>query len=254
MTKTRFDRSRSRRIRQSGEKLPEVDGIAAPVKRVVPIIAPLVRLLTDSPNPLFITDPRNRIVLWNAAAERMLGYTAEEAIGASCVALLHGCDLHENHYCSENCPINQMAAHDRVIRPFVLRFRASDSSTVSVDVSILHLAMNAPGDFLLVHILNPLPPLMPEAREEISPPPRSVQEAARASVDSRIRTLTPREVEVLAMLAAGQSTPGIAAALHISASTARNHTQNILKKLEVHSKAEAVSYAFKRQLFEIPVL
>jgi DNA-binding NarL/FixJ family response regulator len=50
------------------------------------------------------------------------------------------------------------------------------------------------------------------------------------------------------VLASGQSTPGIAAALHISRSTTRNHLQNILTKLEVHSKAEALSYVFKHGL------
>ena len=50
------------------------------------------------------------------------------------------------------------------------------------------------------------------------------------------------------MLAAGRSTPEIAIALHISNLTARNHIQNILHKLEVHSKSEAVAFAFQKRL------
>ncbi len=50
------------------------------------------------------------------------------------------------------------------------------------------------------------------------------------------------------MLAAGRSTPEIAIALHISNLTARNHIQNILYKLEVHSKSEAVAFAFQKRL------
>jgi two-component system nitrate/nitrite response regulator NarL len=55
-------------------------------------------------------------------------------------------------------------------------------------------------------------------------------------------------VEVLGMLAAGRTTPEIAERLHISQLTARSHIQNILEKLEVHSKAEAVAFAFQKNL------
>ncbi len=72
--------------------------------------------------------------------------------------------------------------------------------------------------------------------------------SARTSPDARARSLTEREVEVLAMLAAGQPTAEIASRLRISNLTARNHIQNILDKLEVHSKAEAVAFAFQKRL------
>jgi DNA-binding NarL/FixJ family response regulator len=55
-------------------------------------------------------------------------------------------------------------------------------------------------------------------------------------------------VEILGLIAAGRTTPEIAASLYISALTVRNHTQNILDKLEVHSKAEAVAFAFQKHI------
>ena len=57
-----------------------------------------------------------------------------------------------------------------------------------------------------------------------------------------------REVEVLGMLAAGRTTPEIAERLHIAPLTVRNHIQNILEKLEVHSKSEAIAFAFQKRL------
>jgi DNA-binding NarL/FixJ family response regulator len=51
--------------------------------------------------------------------------------------------------------------------------------------------------------------------------------------------LTPRELEVAKLLARGKSNAAIAGELRISAHTARHHTQRILTKLEVHSRAEA---------------
>jgi DNA-binding NarL/FixJ family response regulator len=53
---------------------------------------------------------------------------------------------------------------------------------------------------------------------------------------------------VLGMIAAGRSTPEIAERLHIAQLTTRSHIQNILEKLEVHSKAEAVAFAFQKNL------
>jgi DNA-binding CsgD family transcriptional regulator len=51
--------------------------------------------------------------------------------------------------------------------------------------------------------------------------------------------LTPRELEVAKLLARGKSNAAIAEELRISAHTARHHTQRILSKLAVHSRAEA---------------
>ena len=55
------------------------------------------------------------------------------------------------------------------------------------------------------------------------------------------RTLSPRERVVLEHLAAGHSTTEVAASLHISSVTVRNHIQRLLSKLGAHSRLEAVA-------------
>jgi len=55
------------------------------------------------------------------------------------------------------------------------------------------------------------------------------------------RTLSPRERVVLEHLAAGHSTEEVAASLHISSVTVRNHIQRLLSKLGAHSRLEAVA-------------
>jgi PAS domain S-box-containing protein len=213
-----------------------------------PAIPPLFAALALSPDPVFITNRLNRVVFSNASAERLLGYTPEEAAGLSCAALFEGCDVHGNRYCSEVCPVSQIAARHEAVRHFVLRLKARDGRTVTAGVSILHIAAPPPDSFFLAHILRPEEiPLAPGAREGLDPPRPSLV-VARESPDVRARRLTPREVEVLAMLAAGHSTPAIAARLHISRLTSRNHVQNVLDKLEVHSKSEAVAFAFQKHL------
>ena len=60
-------------------------------------------------------------------------------------------------------------------------------------------------------------------------------------VHNRIARLTPREREVLALLADGADNGDIARLLVISPQTARTHIQNILSKLSVHSRLEAAA-------------
>lgn len=212
-------------------------------------VAPLFESLSLSPDPVFVTDRHNRIVFWNQSAERMLGYSAGEAAGASCAGMLRGCDVHGNRYCSDDCPVTHMAARGETVREFGLHLVAKDGQSIVVDVSILHFAVQPPDGFLLAHILKPAlttdaHPRAPRHQE----PPRPAVMVVRESPDARARKLTTREVDVLGMLTAGHATAEIATRLHISTLTARNHIQNILEKLEVHSKAEAVAFAFQKRL------
>jgi DNA-binding NarL/FixJ family response regulator len=61
----------------------------------------------------------------------------------------------------------------------------------------------------------------------------------------RLATLTDRERQVLAAFAAGASTTAIAVDLGISPSTVQTHVKNILGKLGVHSKVEALGTAWR---------
>jgi len=59
--------------------------------------------------------------------------------------------------------------------------------------------------------------------------------------DARLRNLTAREREVLERLVQGQDTAGLARDMGVTYSTARTHIQNLLTKLGVHSKLQAVA-------------
>jgi DNA-binding NarL/FixJ family response regulator len=67
---------------------------------------------------------------------------------------------------------------------------------------------------------------------------------------SRVSKLSPREREVLRLLAEGADNLAIGDALVISPQTARTHIQNILTKLGVHSRLEAVAYTRRSGLLE----
>jgi DNA-binding NarL/FixJ family response regulator len=63
--------------------------------------------------------------------------------------------------------------------------------------------------------------------------------------------LTERELEVLRLVARGMNNRDIARQLFISENTVKNHIRNILEKLQLHSRMEAVVYAVREKLLEI---
>ena len=63
-------------------------------------------------------------------------------------------------------------------------------------------------------------------------------------------TLTERELEVLRLVAQGMANKDIAKELFISENTVKNHVRNILEKLQIHSRMEAVMIAVRQKLIE----
>jgi DNA-binding NarL/FixJ family response regulator len=63
--------------------------------------------------------------------------------------------------------------------------------------------------------------------------------------------LTDRELQVLKLVARGLNNREIARQLYISENTVKNHVRNILEKLQLHSRMEAVFYALREKLFDI---
>ncbi|MGH2755751.1 MAG: response regulator [Actinomycetota bacterium] len=89
-------------------------------------------------------------------------------------------------------------------------------------------------------------------------PQRLSPRAAGARTDEekeaalRARYLTFREREVLRLLAEGASSAEIARRLSVSMNTVRSHVQNILSKLQVHSRLEAAAFAVRYGIVNAP--
>ena len=79
-----------------------------------------------------------------------------------------------------------------------------------------------------------------------------VEEMRRRSRDAATapESLTPRELEILKHIVAGQTNAQIAAALSISIKTVEWHRTNLMSKLDVHSVADLVRYAMEHDLTE----
>jgi len=69
----------------------------------------------------------------------------------------------------------------------------------------------------------------------------------------RFATLTPREKEVLKLLAEGNSVKEIACTLNLSVKTVEAHKFNLMRKLDIHNKAQLVQYAVQKKVIKIAV-
>jgi two-component system response regulator NreC len=75
---------------------------------------------------------------------------------------------------------------------------------------------------------------------------RSIQGLPRGS------KLTPRETEVIKMLAEGNSVKEIASILSLSVKTVEAHKFNLMRKLDIHNKAQLVTYAIQKKIVKMP--
>jgi DNA-binding NarL/FixJ family response regulator len=70
----------------------------------------------------------------------------------------------------------------------------------------------------------------------------------------RFGTLTKREREVLKLLAEGRSVKEIAVSFELSVKTVEAHKFNLMRKLDIHNKAQLVQYAIQKKIIRLPEL
>ena len=104
----------------------------------------------------------------------------------------------------------------------------------------------------LVGLLREAPPRPPQAPDEpaATSPPLAPAATPRAppslSSSDPIHTLSPRETEILKLIARGDSNKLIARALDIAETTVKIHVQHILRKLDLANRVHAAVYATER--------
>ena len=210
-------------------------------------------IVAGSAEAAFATDEQGRIVIWNKAAESLLGYPAARVLGKPCHEILCGHDVFGNCFCDDDCALNHMVRRHEPFHHFEMVIRKESGETLSASFTIFLVPESRPPGYTLVHLFQPV-----AHRQEVDELIRKILTASPSPAlptslsDSRPQrtpvALTAREVEILRLLADGTSTRQIADSLFISVATTRNHIQNILRKLEVHSKLEAVTKAFRAHL------
>jgi PAS domain S-box-containing protein len=216
----------------------------------------LFQALANTGDGAFVTDEDQRIIFWNQAATQITGYPYEEVSGLPCYEVLEGRDHQDRLFCFEHCRIATAALRDRPIKDYDISISNKSDKVCWINLSTLTFPANGDASKLILHSFRDvtrkkqseqLISQILRAAEDLQNggPPRAPFPAANGQPAA---DLTNRELEVLSLLAQGFSTDKIACSLSISPSTTRNHIRNILQKLQVHSRLEAVVQAYKQGL------
>ncbi|HEV8440014.1 MAG TPA: LuxR C-terminal-related transcriptional regulator [Methylomirabilota bacterium] len=185
-----------------------------------------------------------KILTWNRAAEKILGHAAREVIGRSCCDVLAARDDDDNRLCHQGCRVMALLGMGESVQSFDMRTHRKSGEAIWINASVLALPNGRPAGLLTVYLFRDV-----TASKELL---RLVHErlAAAGGPDGAqaLSTLTRRELEILRLISAGVKTTDAAERLHVSRATVRNHVQNILVKLGVHSRLEAMAYATRHRL------
>ena len=185
--------------------------------------------LQDAPYGAYAIDLSQTIMFWNAEAKRILGHEADGVIGRKCYEVVQSlpADSGDRPICIENCPAIVAANHGRI--PPVSHVRMLCASGQRKPVTVIPLITSDQDDRLvLIHMFHETPV---DGSSELASLP-----------------LTPRELEVLSLLALGLRPTEIAEQLFISVHTVRKHIRNACEKLHAHGAMAAVIAAQRQHL------
>ncbi len=173
---------------------------------------------------LFTFDDTQRIRSWNRAAEEVTGIREEDVVGRYCWEVICGHDERGGVVCHAGCSFHRLLCESWPVAPTTLVIR---TTTGPRRMQVPMIALQDKRLFAAVL-------LDPTERPSGSPEPLEPSERV---------VLTPRQREVLAMLADGKQARVIATELRLSEMTVRNHIRAILRELDCTSQLAAVARA-----------
>lgn len=216
-----------------------------------------VQALEGAADGAFFVDRALQITYWNRAAQEILGYSRDDVAGKPCFSALRCRDDRGRLICRERCWVAERALRGRSVTSFdacavarsgdlrwihmsILTYQAQEADPV-----VVHFVRDAAHRKQSEKLIQQVVKMAGHLRSESPSRDSSLMPETRAG-----DRLTPREREVLRLLAEGLNTQGIARSLFVSPTTVRNHVQNLLQKLNLHSRVEVVAYAYKHGLVD----
>ena len=198
--------------------------------------------LESTADPAFAVDGDGRVTSWNSAAEAAFGRARKSVLGRRCYRVMAGRDAFGDRVCRRECLVFRSLREGRPVRRFRMHVRAAAGHHVETECATLCVP-SPEVETAVIHLLRLWPGTGRRRAARGGRP-----EGDGKTIEQTVRSLTPREREVLALLAAGKGTAAMARDLGVSPGTVRTHVENILHKLCVHSRLEAVVVATREEL------
>ncbi len=211
----------------------------------------LFTLLRGTTDAAFCVTEEGEILSWNKAAEKLLGYSAAEAVHKTCYDILEGMGPLGTRVCHQHCSVAECTKGDTEIPNFDMSVRTRSGERLWVNMSTIVFDNQRTGRRLLVHMAHDITEQKKneELMQKMLELSKQVTSLAEASVRAApIAALSDQEKHVLRLFAEGKDSDDVARALGISPQTLRNHLHHINQKLRTHNRLEAVMNAIQRKL------
>jgi PAS domain S-box-containing protein len=206
-----------------------------------------LEIIADAKVAAYGMDRHDRIVYWNEGASRVLGWLPEEVLGKMCFDVLAGRDVFGNLYCMHDCPRVRAAVAGDDMQPFLLEVKKKGSTApVKTIIRAVPLPAAGPSFEVLMHFLEASDAAIDSLVAALCASVREPGGLPPVDPPISVSPLSGRERQIVMLISNGYAKLNIAAKLNLSPATVRNHIQNVLRKLEVHSQLEVVALAFRR--------
>ncbi len=208
----------------------------------------------------YAVNVEQRILFWNRSAQQILGYSAEQVLGRRCSEVLVGLAPGSlTPECQGGCPSIHCLQAGQIPGTLRLQMLCASGARKSVSLTPMVIGGGSNDAPLLVHLFSDGPEpggldLAAESvRHELTRSGYDIvsDRASAHSEQSDIPSLTPRELEVLRLVALGSQISDISSDLHISPHTVRNHIRNFRSKLGAATRLEAVVDALRLGLLKL---
>jgi DNA-binding CsgD family transcriptional regulator len=209
----------------------------------------LKKLVDSTCDPSFAIDSDGCVAAWNAGAEMLFGRAAVEVLGQRCGPILKGSD-ECGSVCSDNCTVRQAVENRHPLGNFDLQVETAKGRQWA-NVSVLVADEHNFSRSYAIYIIRPI-----DLRKRLEilvrdfvvsstsvSPESAVAMIASTRAPAKGAELSARELEVLKLMARGESSKSIGEFLHISRTTVNNHVQHLLRKLNAHNRLEAIRRA-----------
>jgi DNA-binding CsgD family transcriptional regulator len=202
----------------------------------------LTRALTA--DAVFVVDPEYRIVHWDARAESLTDVLAEEMVGEPCYEALTGEGEDGTSFRIHVYSAMRLAQAGQPAPGYDVRLFTRSGGERWVGVSSLALETDE-GPYLvnLMRDAQASHETLEMARGLIGFSGQDAPKQSPVRNRGEVPELTPRQLEVLGLLAAGKSAKEICRELFLSQATVRNHIRALLQALGAHSQLEALARA-----------
>lgn len=188
---------------------------------------------------MILIDPKSKVVWLNRAAEQLLGMQSAECVGRSFTQLMLDPQLtafwHEVMCNDGNCMADISIRWPRQLELKLNATQCLDGNGVEIGRALLFCDVTSDRNVRIELTREMTERLLAMQGAGDEPPPA-------------LATLTARELRTLRLLGQGLANEAIARKLCVAPSTVRSHLKSVYSKLDLHSRAEAVSFAARQRL------